>query len=43
MKYLEHLLGICGDNWHPNLIHIVLLISIGLIIKKIYEEIYNVG
>lgn len=43
MKYIEHLLGICGDHWHPNIVHVILLVGIVLIIKKIYEEVYNVG
>jgi hypothetical protein len=37
MNYIEHLLGICGEHWHPNILHITLTILIILIIKKIYE------
>lgn len=34
METLKHLLGICGEHWHPNLFTITLLI---IILKLIYE------
>lgn len=25
---IEHILGICGEHWHPNIYHVLLLILI---------------
>jgi len=35
METLKHLLGICGDHWHPNLFTVILFI---VVLKYIYEK-----
>ena len=35
METLKHLLGICGDHWHPNLFTVILFI---VVLKFIYEK-----
>lgn len=34
IEILKHILGICGENWHPNIYTITLLL---IILKFIYE------
>jgi ABC-type polysaccharide transport system permease subunit len=40
METIKHLLGLCEHSHHIN---IFTLITIGLIIKIIYEKVYNLG
>ena len=35
MEILKHILGICGEHWHPNIFTITLLI---IILKFSYEK-----
>jgi hypothetical protein len=35
METIKHLLGLCGEHWHPNIFTISLLI---IIIKLVYEK-----
>jgi hypothetical protein len=39
---IYHILGLCGEHWHPNVINITaIIITAGLILKSIKTKIKN--
>ena len=35
MEFIKHLLGFCGEHWHPNIFTVLLII---IILKISYEK-----